>query len=635
MANVLLALEDPAPIVELFDDAWLERAARIAPDYWAAALVRKGTALADAARESGRGANEAVALLERALASPDVTRDDACAARLVLAYLCVHSGDLAACRTQLDAVRAMNLTDYERRARAAALEGMLALRSGSGREALVAARDALGRELDGVIQHWRSIAPKPGGLGFFNFGTQRLVFSEWTRLELALDPEHGASSALARVLEAQTLGTLARRLDARADLERARRELTSSGRGLLIYLPAMDRSHVFALDADGVLHEELPARDELARLAEELDAAWTTPPDGTESRRALWMGAGRAAANAFLPASVRARIAHWTTCTVVGADTCGDPTFECFVLDSERVLGLEVVLAYSPGVPSSVRLAERGAERDASAATRDLAWLAVPAQSAIANERFPRARQLVLEADERRGWVEAFAADRVEIREGVAATRAAWSDESVRGARVLAVLAHGVWNPVEQDASDRPAALILAPSSAEDDGLLTCSQVEALDLPPLVELFACVAARGPTRRGDDASGHFVGACLAANANCVIAARTELPRTAVCELARAIHAGLRLRGESPAQALLAARKTIASQPATSDPWFWAGLAAYGDASRPLFEARESAASTAPRRSSATWLAWASIAALVLVFVVLGVRKRFSASRAQLL
>lgn len=614
-ADVALAAEDDALVIELLGEAWFERAAGADLALCGAGRVRRGLALSELARASGQRPDAAVAELERALATSDLSADHACSARLALADLALRNGDRAASVEHLSAVRAQPGFDIERRVRLAALDVEFALLFAASASELRALRDGLGRALDEFSAHWRAITLRPGGLGFLHWGTQRQAFSQWTRVELALDPLGGARSALARLIDAQSLGTLARRLDAQASFEQARSALTAAGAGVLVYLPAMDRSHVFALDADDVLHAELESRDNLVRLAEDLDAAWTTPPDDSAERRATWLAAGRSAADAFLPASIRERVARWTSCTIVGADQCGNPSFECFVLDDGRTLGLELALAYLPGIPLGVRIAERAAARAPAATGSELVCIAAPAHSASALRTFPRAAQLRLTDDERGALREPFESERVVLLEGPVATRAALAEPSLRAARVLAVLAHGVFDT----SSDRPTALILAPTGDDDSGLLTCEQVEQLALPPLVELFACVASRGPARRGDDAAAHFVGACIVAGADCVLASRTELPRASIAELARTLHAGLRARGESPAEALRRARAYVAAQPETADPWYWAGISAHGLATQPLFEPRGGAAvssESANRSSRALWIAAAAACAIVL-------------------
>ena len=623
-ADVALAVEDYAAAIELLDEAWFERARAEPAQYYGAGRLRRGVALSELARGSEQGADAAVRELERAFEAGVLGASEACYARLALADLALRRGDRAASAEHLSAARTQAGSDVATRARLAALDVEFVLRFTNDAGELRALRDELGRALDEFAAHWRAIEPRPGGLGFLQWGWQRAAYSQWTRAELAIDPRAGAHSALARLLDAQSLGTLARRLDARAGLDQARSTLAAAGAGVLVYLPAMDRSHVFALDAEDVLHAELVSRDRLVELAEDLDAAWATPPDGSPERRATWQAAGRSAADEFLPASIRERIARWTSCTVVGADQCGNPSFECFVLGEGRTLGLELALAYLPGIPLGVRLVERAARAPAEA-TIELVCIAAPTHSPSALKSFSRAAQLTLTDDERRALGEPFESERVLLLEGPAATRAALAAPELRAARVLSVLAHGVSDP----SSDRPTALILAPTADEDSGLLTCEQVEQLTLPPLVELFACVASRGPVRRGDDAAAHFVGACIVAGADCVLASRVELPRASIAELARALHAGLRERGECPAEALRRARVHIASRPETADPWYWAGISAHGLATRPLFEPRAAATALpehATANSGAIWMAAIATCAIVLVAVWRRARSR---------
>jgi hypothetical protein len=99
--------------------------------------------------------------------------------------------------------------------------------------------------------------------------------------------------------------------------------------------------------------------------------------------------------------------------------------------------------------------------------------------------------------------------------------------------------------------------------------------------------------------------------MVAGANCVLAARTELPRESVVELAAAIHEQLSARGAHPAEALRRARAEIARGD-TSDPWYWAGLSCYG-VPVPPFEPRTTV-------NAAAWLASGAVVVLCAAGVV---------------
>jgi CHAT domain-containing protein len=179
---------------------------------------------------------------------------------------------------------------------------------------------------------------------------------------------------------------------------------------------------------------------------------------------------------------------------------------------------------------------------------------------------------------------------------------------------MLTVLAHGAYDARRCGDLERPALLILAPGPG-DIGLACCSDVESLHLPPYVELLACGAACGPLRLGDAAASHLVGACMSAGARTVLASRIDLDLGLSLDLVEALHEHLRVFGESPASALLAARRKLAAQPGCGDPWYWAGLTLNGAGWVPVFEAQ-------PRveRSSTSNIVFASAAATAIVAAV---------------
>jgi hypothetical protein len=455
------------------------------------------------------------------------------------------------------------------------------------------------------MAHWRSAPQRKGGLGFLHWGTQRMELSEWVRLQLALDPgQAGLERALQPVIEAQGLGTLARSLNATATLDDVRRELLAPGRGVLLFLPAMDSSHVFAIDGAGIVHDEIASRDALLRSADALAATWTSAPSGDGARRERFLAAARAFGDDLLRGEVRARVAGWSCCIVVGADLIGSPALECTVLDGAQPFGLTHAIAYLPSLPVGVALARRST-RDPR--TTDIALLAAPTHGAVALERYASSIPFEVSAAELAGLTRVFDAGRIELLTGEDATRAALNSPRVRGAVILSILAHGAYDVAHRDDGERPSLLILAPG-AGDDGLLWCSDVEALSVAPLVELLACGTARGQSRLGDDAAGHLVGAFMIAGAHTVIAAHHDLGREAALELARVLHERLREHGESTAEALRFARAELASHPSTSDPWYWAGLTANGCAWLPLFEPapRREAPAPKPADSSSPWL-----------------------------
>jgi CHAT domain-containing protein len=140
---------------------------------------------------------------------------------------------------------------------------------------------------------------------------------------------------------------------------------------------------------------------------------------------------------------------------------------------------------------------------------------------------------------------------------------------------VLQFLTHGLYDPMRS----RPAALLLSPGRA-DDGRLFGDAIEAeLPAPELVILSACGAARGPARLGDDGVTSLGGAFLSAGARCVILSRYDLELEATLLLTRHLFARLD-GGDSPAEALRAARAELSADPRFAHPFFHAGVQAVG-------------------------------------------------------
>jgi CHAT domain-containing protein len=199
---------------------------------------------------------------------------------------------------------------------------------------------------------------------------------------------------------------------------------------------------------------------------------------------------------------------------------------------------------------------------------------------------FSDVTELTLSEAERRALTGAFEVERRIECTDIGATRAAFDSASVRGARVLTVMAHGV-SATDAQADDGRTALVIVAGTPTDDGLLRCADIERMHLPPLVELLSCGGARGPARLGDDDAAQLIGACFVAGADCVIAARGDLPRASAVEMARILHERMRRDHDDPSSALRRARVAVAANPATSDPWFWCALSAWGAASIPVF------------------------------------------------
>ena len=137
-------------------------------------------------------------------------------------------------------------------------------------------------------------------------------------------------------------------------------------------------------------------------------------------------------------------------------------------------------------------------------------------------------------------------------------------------ADLLAILGHGRYDLLRA----RPASVELA------DGFLGCEELERLDLPPVLCLLSCGAARGPRVVGDAGTAHLGGAALVGGAEAVLLADTDVEVEPTLALFEAFLGGLRA-GEAPDEALRQARLAIAEcDPRWSDPFYSSGLRLFG-------------------------------------------------------
>lgn len=553
----------------------------------------------DGALARGAGVAQAREGAVRALAEPELGLDDAVALRLALARCRLALDDPDGAERELAAA----LEDERRltegldarsrilaRGAGAALRGEIALARGGDLGPALAELEA---SLADLVARWSALPRRPGGTGFLNFHERLAVLDALVRAHLAAQPgEAGVRAALERVARAQTASTLARDLGARAPTADELAAGLAPGEGLLVLLPALERSHAFALDAAGALHVELPSSVLLDDARRPYQALLETPPElrpgsGDElARRA------RALARDVLPPALRARVAGWRALTVVGVEYLGWLALESLPLDDGAPLGLALAVGYAPSLPLLAALRERADAARAEYAT-DLVLAAAPRPSDAALARFPDLAPLPLE----RARVEAL------VPPGVAA-RVLFGDEA--GARALDALAPGAARALHllcHGASlgdvERPAALLLAGADG-DDGIAGAERVERWAVPPLALVTACGAGRGPARLGDDAASRLTGALLRGGAACAVLAPTDVELEASLALAETFLARAS-EGATPAEALLAARRRLAADPRWSDPFHHALVHAVGLAHRPAFPRAPGATAAAAAES----------------------------------
>jgi tetratricopeptide (TPR) repeat protein len=412
-------------------------------------------------------------------------------------------------------------------------------------------RERRGQELRaafaGLLQQWGRTPQREGGIGFLHLGWRQLVVSEVINMELALA---GEEAAFARLLEAQTLGTAARARAASVPaLAELGAELLAPGRGLVVLLPARDRSHLFVLDEqpqeDGrpprivVTHHPLPSRDQLVKLAGRVGTALR------DTQQALDPGALARLSEALL-LQARARIAPWREACVVGFELVGNLPFGVLLDETGRMYGQRLALCTLPSVPRALEEARaRGAP---PAASTDLVLIAAPDPPA----ELPKLRSFPFGAKEQELLTKPFARSRSLVGPDATRTKVLAERELLSGARVVHFFTHGI----DETARELGAALVLAPESGGEH-LLRADDVRALELQGLVILSACGSGRGPPRVGDDQLVHLGGAFLDAGARCVVLSRFPVTSGATLALMERMHARI-AAGDSPAEALRKAR-----------------------------------------------------------------------------
>lgn len=534
--------------------------------------VMLGLARSEAARDRtapGALGEARDALLE---ALPEAPPEFALTAHNALADLALRAESWSAAAEHLTAAK--RLLERVRKPTERALWAAHAARHALGCDASQDELAARLEELDDAWQRtraeWLRLPPSPEGIGFLHVGTQRLVLSERIRLHLALDPSAaGRARALDVLIEAQGLGVVARSVGGGAlRLADVRSELFGEREGALVWFPAMDRSHLFAVDRERVEHVPLPSRDVLVELVRAHRDVVTEPPRGVDPgrRERDLERSGSALAAALLPAAARELLERCNTVHLVGLELIRDPALEALSV-GPAPLGTTHALVRTASLPLSVAQARRAREAPVSRAP---ILVGLPTLG-------PTARALAADAsalDE--GPIDSLL-DAVRDRAGPVVTG---SDATLRalrstaGASPLIVLAHGAFL---DDSGGRPALLLAADDA--HDGIVDRDDLERIQAPPLVVLLACGSARGPERLGDDGIASITGALQVAGARTVIASREDLPRDATYRLAARLveHLGAHVPA---AEALRRARAELARSQDFGDPWFWGLLHAEG-------------------------------------------------------
>ncbi|MEM7309941.1 MAG: CHAT domain-containing protein [Planctomycetota bacterium] len=428
----------------------------------------------------------------------------------------------------------------------AACAARLAVEGGAAPDELRACRDELASAFGDRVALWSSIPPRVGGLGFLHHPSRREWLSELFRVELAVDPDGGAQTALGWLMLAQAQGTLLRRLGSpEIGVEDVQAELLDAGRGVVALVPAPRRSHVFLIERGEVRHAAAAPEHVLNRLRLDHLAAIESRNPMRERQLA------RRLSEELLPGATSARVGGWNGITLVGAGLFGRLPFEYLPVGEAPYIGLARAVDRLPSLPLGVAL-HRRVETRGPAPELDLVLAAAPLPSEAARGRWESVAELPWTTEEepilaayRPGAAEAL------LRESVTVPGVFPADEPAR-ARVLQVVAHTVL-----DAElERSPTLVLTPGGGYD-GLVTCDAIEGVSAPELVVLTSCKAGSGPVRRGDEATGHMGGAFLFAGASTVLLSDQELFLGPATRFSAWFHERLSA-GESPAEAARFAR-----------------------------------------------------------------------------
>jgi CHAT domain-containing protein len=557
--NLALALNDPLD-EELYAAHPLERIKL---------LLRYGRGLFEAERRdpereprAGSVLRDALAELDDGLPAGALPAVERILPELTLVEVALREGDREAANRSLASARAL-------------LEGMdgprpterahfLVLEARVGADA-AASRKRLAAYCQGQVAHWQRAPSRAGGYGSLQFGYGRLALSELIRLELELERgEDGPRAALAHVLATQATGTLAKAVDAPdVDLALVREELLDEGDGLLLFLPARDRSHLFLVDRQEVVHVLLPPIDRLdaprTDLVRTLQRPASEVKEGLPRERhvAKQERACAELGRALLPADAVRRLERWDHVFVIGLDLFGELPLEVLPAGEHASLGTWRAVSRLPSAAVGVHLkrAARAAADDGGAVV-----LVGAARNEAAEAEFGLAPLGVTDAD-----LEALLAPYPEEERrtllGPRASLAELDRAGLPGARTLQLFAHGV----QDRAGERPAAVVLA------DGLLRADDLEARAAPPLVLLAACRASAGPERRGDAGSSDLAGAFLATGAHAVVASSFRLEVASALRLSEHFHRAF-AGGASPAEALRIARSELAGEEGFADPFY---------------------------------------------------------------
>ena len=522
----------------------------------------RGTGLAESSRDSEEYVPRALAAFRACLESSGVTPSTRVTAQVRLVLLLLRSGEMEKAGKETVILDAM-ADEYRRKLRRPlpsterSLIGVVhsQLRRGTAEEL----RDELEGLVSLLLAEWSNHSAQPGGSGFLHYIGRLQLVSELVDQTLRADPtEAGRERALSWLVEVQARGSLARAANYEfGGLKRLRETLMTSNRGALVYLPAHNSSHLFVIDAEQVLHHELPRW----RVLDDLVRDFVGRLESEDDRGDAFEESARELSEAVLPPKALAQMKAWDECWVVGQDLIGYVPFEWLPIAGGGSFRDLQDVCYLPSLPVGEILAARP-RRVAKEEPLTLALIVDPKLADDLQGDLPRFQ--LTEAELER-LSSAGAGAKASVWFGEQATYSALASPAVAEADVLQLFVHGHEDPTREPT----AGLALAPDE-KHDGRVSCDDVQSLHLPPIVIFSSCGAARGVLRRGEDGIGHLGGAALAAGARVVILSPANLELDATIELMSRLHARLLTGRETPARALAGALEDLRRETDYDDP-----------------------------------------------------------------
>jgi hypothetical protein len=422
--------------------------------------------------------------------------------------------------------------------------------------------EALHRLWEQFLAEWRALAPEAEGVAFLQMSVRRNVLSLAIRLRHASGVPLAAAHAATLFLEAEALGSTARRLGiGPATIDEAVRELVPAHGALLVFVPAPvgsialwftpDESHVELLPPEGLLRRRVA---ELHRRAFSRDR--TASADDV-------LAAAESVAAGLLTPGLRQRIAGAETLLVAGRELVHDLRLHLLPdQGASRWLGLEKPICNLPSITIAMHLGRRPAT-----GVRELDARVIAATELCDADRQKWHREsLAVNASDLAAAVAAVDAARTEV---IAPASADELTHPRVSSELLAVFAHGIHDGQLACA----AGLLLGPDRSGGSGAVFAPAIASAPQPRCLFLGVCSASSGPLRLGEDGGTRLPGAFLAAGCDLVVSSDSDLRLDEALAMLRGFTSAL-AAGESPAVALWQARRKVAA--VTPHPGAWGGV-----------------------------------------------------------